>query len=215
MFNLFPYADLTRLATWEGVTAGAGAILTIGAIAAAPARRLAAPRARTCLSALILLPLSSAGLTVGKARFAQAFLVAGVQQHGQQQRVVFFVALRCKIARQLSVAPNAHAFKPRKITKPPFKNGRKARSGHQRHVFVGGQGQVHDAYFVVLGYAVKLHTLHHVHQRNDRTGSASAARASSTVDVAFVIFWRLVQKNVRKLRNINAARSHICSHKVL
>lgn len=33
MFNLFPYADLTRLATWEGVTAGAGAILTIGAIA--------------------------------------------------------------------------------------------------------------------------------------------------------------------------------------
>ena len=67
--------------------------------------------------------------------------MASVQQHGQQQHVVFFVALRRKVARQLSVTPNAHALKPCEITKTPFKNGRKARSGHQGHVFVGGQGQ--------------------------------------------------------------------------
>ena len=31
--DILYYADLTRLAAWEGVAAGAGAILTIGAIA--------------------------------------------------------------------------------------------------------------------------------------------------------------------------------------
>ena len=31
--DMFYYADLTRLAAWEGIAAGAGAILTIGAIA--------------------------------------------------------------------------------------------------------------------------------------------------------------------------------------
>ena len=31
--DILYYADLTRLAAWEGVMAGAGAILTIGAIA--------------------------------------------------------------------------------------------------------------------------------------------------------------------------------------
>ena len=33
--DILYYADLTRLAAWEGVAAGAGAILTIGAIAIA------------------------------------------------------------------------------------------------------------------------------------------------------------------------------------
>ena len=33
MFNLFPYADLTRLATWEGIAAGSWSIMAVGAIA--------------------------------------------------------------------------------------------------------------------------------------------------------------------------------------
>ena len=33
MFKLFPYADLTRLAEWEGVAAGSLAILAVGMIA--------------------------------------------------------------------------------------------------------------------------------------------------------------------------------------
>ncbi|MGE5298991.1 MAG: hypothetical protein ACM3KF_03045 [Acidobacteriota bacterium] len=33
MFNLFPYADLTRLATWEGIAAGGFAITAVGLVA--------------------------------------------------------------------------------------------------------------------------------------------------------------------------------------
>ena len=33
MFNLFPYADLTRLATWEGIAAGSWSVMAVGAIA--------------------------------------------------------------------------------------------------------------------------------------------------------------------------------------
>ena len=33
MFNLFPYSDLTRLATWEGIAAGSWSMMAVGAIA--------------------------------------------------------------------------------------------------------------------------------------------------------------------------------------
>ena len=141
--------------------------------------------------------------------------MAGIQQHGQQQHAVFFVALRGEVARQLGVTPHAHAFKPGKIAVTAFKNGGKPGAGHARHVFVGGQRQGQDAYLVVLGDAVKLHALHDVHQRNYRTRSARAPRTPCAVDITFVIFGRLVQKDVRKLGNINAPSRHVCSHKIL
>ena len=67
----------------------------------------------------------------------------------------------------------------------------------------------------MLGNPVKLHALHDVHQRNDRTSGPGPARTPGAVDVAFVIFGRLVQKHVRKFGNINTARGHVCSYQVL
>ena len=67
----------------------------------ASARWLAAPRARTPLPRLALLACKCAGLPIGKACFAQAFLMAGVQKHSQQLFVVFSIALRHKVTRQL------------------------------------------------------------------------------------------------------------------
>ena len=139
-----------------------------------------------------------------------------IQQHGQQQGAVLVISpFGGEVARQLGIAGHAHALKTREVTKTPLKNGCQAGSRHAGHVFVRGQGQGDEADLVVLGDAVKFHALHDVHQGNNRACGSGAARAACAMDVAFVIFGRLVQEHVRQFGNINAARGNVSGHKIL
>ena len=67
----------------------------------------------------------------------------------------------------------------------------------------------------MLGDALQLHALHHVHQGNHRTRGPGAPRAPGAVDVAFMVLRRLIKKDVRQGRNINAPRGHVRSHQIL
>ena len=178
------------------------AVLPAGGTLAPGAARLAAVFARL-------------GQSFGEAAFAQALLVAGIQQHGQHEFAVAALILCRERAHQRDIAGHAQPFQPVELAEAGFQQGGQARTGHGGHVVIRGGGQFAQRDLEMPGNAFQLHALHDVHQRDDRARRPGAARASGAVNVAFVIFRRLIEKDVREGRYVDAARGHVRGHEVL
>ena len=150
--------------------------------------------------------------------------MAGVQKHGEQEQIVILLALGLaggrllragEVAREVGIARHAHAFKTCQAAVARFENGHEARGGGLRHIGVRGGGKLGESDLVMPGDALKLHALHDVHQRDDRPGRTRAAGAPGAVDIAFMVFRRLVEEHVGKGRDVDAARGNVRGNEIL
>ena len=146
---------------------------------------------------------------------AQALLIGGIHQHGQQQTVLVVLGLAGQFAYQRRITGHAHLLQTGQLAETALQQGGHARTGHHGHVLVRGSGDLAQGDLVMTGYALQFHALHDVHQRDDRTGSPGTARTAGTVDVAFVVFRGLVEKNMGQGRDVDAARGHVRGHQIL
>ena len=139
-----------------------------------------------------------------------ALLVCVIQKHGHEG-IAVFILVGSQLAGKLKKTSLSDFFKPSQLALTRLQKSEQPGGAGLRHIFVRGQGQFGKGNAIIFGNALQFHAFHDIDQRNYSARAAGPAGASRAMDIAFLVFRRLIKKNMRKRGDVDAPGRHIGS----